>query len=588
MKQYDVYLQDEWKIKRNMTLNYGARWEANPAPTEAGGRVYVPDKSLDGSQGPVSFVHADRWYKNNNLGAIGPRVGITYSPGNSQKTVIRAGYGISFDTISSFQVTAVAGKVPGLTTSCSATVGGATTPGCASVPDLRIGQGFPNELAPPTIKPSSFLTPQLQLLTNAPALAEFDPNLKNPTVHQWNLTVQHELPGGFVTQLGYVGARGTRLFRSYDLNQINADGILPSFLALQQNLAKGCNPDGTGCKAGVTATPVPMVATGALPASFYSSTTTINDLKQNAAGNFAGRVEQNTLAFKLRPNQQFGIITYLDSGGDSYYHSLQATVRKRFGSGLLFGMAYTFAKSIDDQSIDPVGSSSGGNLSTTSFRSPSDTRNWRNERARSDFDRTHVLTSNWIYDLPFGTGKQFASSAHGFVNQIIGGWSLNGIFTAMSGEPFSIRSGVRTSNFSHDSRADIVGTKPEVQLQEAAGVPGPLVFKDASGFRIPDPGSDGSPRNIFVGPGYWNLDAAVNKKFPITERVSVQFRAEFFNALNHANFDNPQNVSGGSNSILATTFGRTCCATVAPPSTQTIIQTGESARVIQLALKLQF
>jgi hypothetical protein len=133
-----------------------------------------------------------------------------------------------------------------------------------------------------------------------------------------------------------------------------------------------------------------------------------------------------------------------------------------------------------------------------------------------------------------------------------------------------------------------VGAKPDVQLQEASGVPGPLVFKDASAFRIPDPGDTGSPRNIFEAPGYWNLDGAVNKQFFVTERINLQFRAEFFNVLNHANFDNPRDASGGSNSILSTTFGRTCCATVAPPSTQTIVQTGESARIIQFALKLVF
>jgi hypothetical protein len=404
------------------------------------------------------------------------------------------------------------------------------------------------------------------------------------------MTVAHELKGGFVAQVGYVGSRGTRLFRAYDVNQVNADGILPSFLLLQQNYNKGCNPDGSGCKAGVTGTPVPLVTSGIVSSAFVNSTTSVNDLKQNAAGNMAGRIEQTTLAAKLRPNQQFGTITYLDSGGDSYYHSLQTTVRKRFASGLLFGLAYTFAKSIDNQSVDPVGSTSGGGLSTTNSRTPVDTRNWRLERARSDFDRTHVLTSNWIYDLPFGKGKPFASSLPGFMNQFIGGWSLNGIFTAMSGEPFSIRSGARTSNFSHDSRAALVGAKPEVVLQEAAGVPGPVLFKDASAFRIPDPGDTGMPRNVFVAPGYWNLDSSVTKKFPVTERISMQLRAEFFNILNHANFDNIRDATGGSNSILApgSSFGRTCCATVAPPSTQTIVSTGESARVIQFALKLQF
>src|SRR5262249_13809419 len=102
----------------------------------------------------------------------------------------------------------------------------------SSVPDIRIGQGFPLELPPPTTKPSSFLTPREQVLSNAPNLTAFDQKLKLPTVHQWNLTLEHELPGGLVAQVSYIGRRGLRLLRPYDLNQINADPILPSFLVM--------------------------------------------------------------------------------------------------------------------------------------------------------------------------------------------------------------------------------------------------------------------------------------------------------------------------------------------------------------------
>lgn len=588
IKQYDSFIQDEWRVRRNLTVNYGLRWEVNMAPSEAGGRVYVPDKSIDGSQGPVTFVHKDRWYQNNNLGAFGPRLGIAWTPGRDGKTVVRAGYGVAFDPISTFQVTAAAGKVPGLTQSCSATVGGSTTPGCGSVPDVRINQGFPFELPAPSIKPSSYLTLPNQLLSNAPALTLFDQNLKLPTVHEWNLTIQRELPKGFVAQVGYIGRRGMRLLRAYDVNQINADPIVPSFLLMQQNVSKGCKADGTGCPTGVSGASIPLVTSGILTGAFVTSSTTATDLAQNAAGNFAGRVEQTTLAAHLRPNQQFGTITYLDSGGDSYYHSFQATVRKRFESGLLFAMNYTFGKSIDDQSVDPVGASSGGGLTTTNSRTPVDTRNWRNERALSDFNRTHVVTMNGVYQLPFGKGKMLAGNLPSAIDHMIGGWSLNAIYTYMTGEPFSVMSGVRTSNFSHTSRADIVGAKPQVNYQAKAGVLGPVVFTDASGFTFPAPGGDGAGRNIFTAAPYWNLDLGITKNFNVTERVKMEFRTEMFNALNHPNFDNPRDASVGSPTITSSVFGQTCCQTVAPPSTQTIIQTGEAARIIQFALKLQF
>lgn len=590
LKQYNFYGQDEWRVRPNVVLNYGLRWEINMAPTEAGGRVYVPDGSLL-SGNPVTFVKKDRWFQNNNLGAIGPRIGITWAPGNSTRTVIRAGYGIAFDAIGSFEVTAVAGRVPGLTLNCSSTLGASgatTTPGCQSVPDLRIAQGFPVSVTPPSTKPSSFLTPPLQLSSNAPGLTVFDQNFKLPTVHEWSLTIQRELPFGLLAQAGYIGRRGLRLQRAYDVNQINSDPILPSFLAMQGNVTNGCNPDGSGCPAGKTGQPIPLVTQGLLTASFVNSSTTRTDLSQNGAGNFASRIEQTTLALKLRPNQQFSTITYLDSGGDSYYHSAQFRLTKRFSQGLQFGLAYTYGKSIDDQSVDPVGASSGGGLTTTNSRTPVDTRTWRNERALSDFDRRHAVTINYIYELPFGKGKPVLGNAPGWANQVVGGWNLTGLYTYYSGEPFSVLSGYLTSNGSHVSRADIVGPKPAVHYQDIPGVAGPVVFKDSSGFAIPAPGQDGAGRNIFTAAPYWNLDLSMFKNFAVTEKIQLQFRVEAFNALNHPNFDNPRDASSGSPRISSSLFAQTCCATVAPPSTQSIIQTGEAARVVQLALKLNF
>jgi len=587
LKQYNFYFQDEWKLRRNITFHYGARWELNLAPTEAGGRVFAPKGNFEGPD-LVSFVPADTWYGRNNVGAIGPRVGLTWSPGQSGKTVFRTGYGISFDPISSFQITAAAGRVPGITTSCQSNPGGATTAGCTSVPDARINERFPLELPPPTNKPSSFLTPPRQLLNAAPQLTIFDQNLKLPTVHQWNLNIQRELPHGFVGMIGYIGKRGTRLMRAYDLNQINADSILGDFRLLQRNLKAGCQPDGTRCPAGVAGSPVSLVTQGILTSAFVNSATTQTELDQNAAGLFAGRIEQTTLALRLRPNQQFGIVTYLDAGGDSYFHSLQATLRKRFSNGLQIAASYALAKSIDNQSVDPVGSTSGGGLSTTNSRTPADIRNWRNERGVSDFDRRHVFNGIWLYDLPFGRGKRFGASLPSVLNHIVGGWGLNGIASAYTGEPWTVQSGVRTSNNSHVSRAALVGAAPESKLQDKANTVGPVFFPNAQAFAIPQPGENGIGRNTFRASSYTNMDLGVQKNFRMSERTTLQFRLETFNTLNHPNFESPTSSSSGSNTITNTRFGETCCQAVAPSSTQNIIQTGESARVLQFALKLIF
>lgn len=604
LKQYNAYAQDEWKLRQNLTISYGVRMELNTPPKEAANRVYIANQPIDGSKGLVTYGQGKSFYSGDHDLAFGPRLGVAWSPGKNNKFVVRAGYGIAYDPISSFQVTAVMGRPPGLVTTCQSTVGTTPTLGCAGVQsNTRIAEGFPLQLAAPTSKPSSFFTLPATLLSNSPPVAAFDPNYQLPTVHQWNLSLQHELPMGFVAQAAYIGRRGTHLQRAYDINQIDAGPILNDFVNMQYNLnvATNCNPDGVSqrntaagqlpCSGGrrLGIVNYSLTNTGAntlLAPSFVNSSTTITDLQQNGAGNFAGRVEQATLALKLRPNQQFGVITYIDAGGDSYYHAAQFTLRKRFEKGFLFGAAYTFGKSIDNQSVDPVGASSGGGLTTTNSRTPTNIRNWRGERSRSDFDRTHVFTSSGVWELPVGKGR-WLDAGNRIVNTVIGGWALNGIYTFMTGEPFSVTSGVRTANFSHVSRAEVV--KPvEAKLQAKTGVAGPVVFADANAFAIPAPGSDGAGRNIFNSPSYWNVDLSIIKSFQLTERFKLDFRTEMFNAFNHTNFDNPRDASTGSPSILSTVFGQTCCAAVSPPTTQTIIQTGESARVIQFALKLKF
>ncbi len=629
LDQYNFYFQDEWKARPNLTLNYGARWEFNPpantspqinvlVPSTPIVRTPLPATPVVNQPGAVAFVPAKHWYEGSFNGAIGPRFGLAYSPdfksgflhtlfGENSKSVIRLGYGIAFDTISSFQVTAAAGRVPGLVQSCTTTFPFTTiTKDCVNSPNINnsVAGGFPILLSPPTVQPSTLFTPPQQLRTNAPPVTVFDPHMNLPTVHEWNIGIQRELPWGLVMQASYIGRRGERLFMAYNANQINADAIVPSFLIMQQNVAiTGCRASGTTAAGAPCGVAPPLLTqlqtqgglTAAAAATFLNSSTTLSDLGLNAAGNFAGRIEDTTLGLKLRPNQQFAVITYLSNEGDSNYHAAQFTLRRRFSSGLGLTMAYTFGKSIDNQSVDPVGAASGGGLSTTNSRTPSDIRNFRNERSRSDFDRTHVLTAASVWEVPVGRGKRFLGSSHGVVNQILGGWTINSIYTFMTGEPFSVNSGGNsstspgglTANAGHVSRA-VVLTPIKAQLQNIPGVVGPVLFANKNAFAVPAPGQNGAGRNIFVASNYWNLDLGFIKMFQLTERFKVQFRMEMFNALNHPNFDNPRDASVGSPALSSPVFAQTCCATVAPPSTQTVVQTGESARIIQFALKLQF
>ena len=594
-KQLNYYVQDEWKAKPKLTINYGLRWEVNLPATESNKRVFVPSRRPDlfDANNLVRWENAKSWYEKPTWGALGPRLSFAYAW--NDKTVIRSGYGIAYDPISTFQVTSIAGFVPGLVTRIQPL---ATTLDA----NKRIGEGFPQELAPPTIKPSTFYAPAVARQGTAPSLGAFDQNIGISTVHDWNLNIQRELPFGMVAQVGYVGKRGTKLMRGYNLNQsrISSD-VVASFNRLKANAAAGCTNRalGTGCAAGYTPQPVGILLTLA-DAAFLNSAVTTTDLQQNAVASLANRIDTSfdvgragtgVGANYFRPNPQFSSLFYLDSGGDSYYHGLQATLRRRFEKGFSFGLAYTFSKSIDNMSVDPVGAASGGGLSTTNSRTATDIYNWRLDRAVSDFDRRHVLVVNGLWELPFGKGKAIFGNAPGFVNQFIGGWSLNGILFNMTGQPFQVQSGALTAHNAKVSRADFVGAPPEAKLQNVPGILGPVLFTadDLAKFTFPAAGSNGlQGRNTFRGPGYTNLDLGVFKNFSLTERFRLQFRAEFFNALNHANFESPRDSTDGSTLITSTGFGRTCCSAASTPSSANVIATGESSRVIQLGLKLNF
>ncbi len=611
-KQYNLYFQDEWRIRRNLTMTYGLRWELNLPPSDGAERVYVPDRPVDGSEGLVRYVRAKRWFQRKNATALAPRVGIAWSPMGS--TVFRFGYGLAFDTISSFQVTAMGGKVPGSFLQCQVNVqdSAAASAPCGDVPnDVRLSQLLqlvkPFSLGTPLARPSSQLSPAPKPLGVAPNVGAFDQNLKTPTVHEWSFTIQRELPRGLIGQVGYIGKRGMRLYRAYDLNQIRTDqpGFLESFLIAQRNLQAGCRLDGTGCPAGVTGTP-PSLLLAMVPASVLNGWT--SDFRQNGLGEVARRIDQRDIVSRgfpanyFRPNPQFSEIFYFDSGGSSIYHGMIAQLRRRFAGGLELGASYTLSKSIDDMSVDPVAASSGGGLSSTNSRTPTDVRNFRLDRAISDFDNTHVIVSHGIWELPVGRGRAWAGSLPGWANQILGGWSITGIFTWQSGEPFTINSGIRTQNGYKVSRADLKGPLPEAKLQFVPNIKGPVVFQVAdinaencrqvlgtqSAFCIPPPGGVGIGRNIIRGPGFWNVDAGLLKNFQIRENVRLQLRGEFFNVFNHPNFENPRNATSGSPTLTSSLFGQTCCVAAALPSSATIIANGEPNRVIQFGLKLQF
>jgi len=645
-KQFNFYVQDEWKIRRNLTVTYGLRWEWNLPAKDCCDRVFVPDRKIDtwSPTSPVTFVKASSWFGRDNASAFAPRVSLAWQPFADGKTVVRAGWGISFDTLSTFQVTAISGKVPGSTLQCNVNVQGAAPAACpgTDIPDnLRLAGVLaafnPFTLPIPTTTPSLNFSPTPQALGVAPGVGAFDPNLKVPTVHQWNLTIQRELPWGFTVETGYIGRRGMRLFRAYDLNQFKDNpALIQNYILAQRNVFQGCDPDGTvlgsSTVACATAAGTPTILLALFGASGLNSSTTVGELNLSAFGDTLSRIDQQTgtsaitsrinpatgLPFPadyIRPNPQFSDIFYFDSGGSSSYHGLIVNVRRRFERGLTMGFSYTFSKSIDDMSVDPVAATSGGGLSTTNSRTPTNVRNFGLDRSRSDFDNKHVMVANWLYELPFGKGRRWGNNLPGVLDQIVGGWTWTGIVIRQSGEPFTINSGSRTVHNTKQSRAEIRGPMihPQIQDSLSSSVIGPVVWNvgsrittasdpnyncrnvlrpDGSAtstyFCIPGPGESGSGRNSANGIPFWNIDLGILKTFNITERVKLQFRTEFFNVFNHTNFENPRNASTGSPTVTSGLFGQTCCVSAAIASSTTVIAVGEPNRVIQFGFKVQF
>jgi hypothetical protein len=357
-----------------------------------------------------------------------------------------------------------------------------------------------------------------------------NPDLRTPYVQQYNANVQWEFAKDYLLEVGYVGSKGTKLLQLLTLNQ-----------PILRQAGAVYNP-----------------ATDAFVAPF---------------GPFVSAQKNAT-----------GGLQAVSTDSNSSYNSLQVSVTKRFSRGLQFLAAYTYGKSIDYYS--------GGTINEL-VSTPGDQRDARSNRGRSDFDRTHRYVHSFVYDLPALVGNDTAA------RWLLNNWQLNGILTLQSGLPYSItqapdnniiqRANVRPgvtgdldlSGRTQDRLDRYFNTGAFASSVQCVAVPVAPVNQSAAcggllrqGF-APNPFFDPSApfgntgRNILTGPGQKNLDFSVVKFIPFTERVRGEFRTEFFNLFNWANFANP------NSNIALPTFG-------------TITQTSAGPRVIQFAFKLNF
>jgi len=242
---------------------------------------------------------------------------------------------------------------------------------------------------------------------------------------------------------------------------------------------------------------------------------------------------------------------------------------KQTSHGLVFRANYTFSKSLDDHSSSFLGNEGLGGATTYL-----DPRNPMLDWGLSNFNITHRVSANVSYELPVGRGKALASGSSDLEDALLGGWVLNSIVSAQSGFPFTPLVGFNQSGDGDTRNPDRVSINPNFSGSIIEGSPNQW-FNPAA-FLLPAAGTFGNAgRDILTAPGLFEWDASLFKNFHVGERATVQFRAEFFNAVNHTNFGWP----------VITTF--TSSGGVSP-SAGLITSTLTTSRQIQLALKLKW
>jgi hypothetical protein len=470
--EYGVFLQDSWKVRSNLTIDLGVRYEFNGVPFERGGNLSTLfNQQLNGTP-PITFQTVGpgtgRQLYTNDPFDIEPRIGLAWDPFGKGKTSFRAGYGIFHDRLFGNLFTNLKGNPPFVA-------------GVENFPNNDFSSGIGNPVtlsalpAPPTQPAPSASVPDDSLLTGVSIL---DKNLKTPYTGSWNVGIQHDLGHGMTFEVNYVGSSSHRQFRSVDGNP-----PLPALVAAAQ-------------------------ANGTLPTSESGGVLRLGALVglPTVTGNLA-----------------FEEPIIIKSIGNATYNGLQTTFHKRLGQGLDFQAAYTWSHAIDD-SADPLVAPGGNrNIARNSF-------NLHEERGSSDYDLRHRLVISYVYQLPVGPGHQLLSK--GFAGHILGGWELAGVSTFQSGSPFDIYSSRDSEYTGLTNRPDLVGD-PTIPANAARTQIGPPLSAFAV-QPFGRPGNLG--RNTFTGPLYYDTDLTLMKNIRFTERVNAQLRAEAYNVFNRVQF----------------------------------------------------
>ena len=529
---------------------------------------------------------------------VAPRFAVAYAPhadsgfwhsvlGDKGKSSIRIGYGMYYDHFGEGVVNTFDRQGSwGLTTTISnpaGVLGVDTTPrftGLLGAANLPPSPGVPS--------PHGFpYTPSTDQNTYGLAIAwGIDDNLKTPYSHVVDLSLTRELPHSFVFEATYTGRFARHLLQEIDLSQpldlVDPQSHMDYFTAAQM-LSKNAyagTPESSMAAIPYWENLFPQAAgaaniIGAAPGAPANPTATQNiyDLYYSNLGNETLSLEDldafcypacagtgsNTIGGFVGPNgtpfsfyqPQFSSLYGWQSRGNSNYNGLQISLRHAMAAGLQFDFNYVYSKSIDvGSNAERVnGFESNGLAYNSQVINAFSPDMWR---APSDFDTTHQLNANWVWDLPYGRSRHWGSSARGLMNGIFGGWGFNGIYRWTSGFPFSVEAGNGWStDFELEGSSILTGPKPKTGVFiEANG--SPTVFQNpeqtitcscspgsavgVNTFR-PTYAGEAGQRNNFRGPGYFGIDAGLSKMWNVGEQKAVRFAWEVFNVTNSVRFD---------------------------------------------------
>jgi hypothetical protein len=546
INESNFYAEDNWKIRSNLTLNLGLRYEYVSAPREVQSRIdYVYGDDKDNIEPRVGFA----WSPNFQSGFLHSLVG------DVGDTSIRGGYGIYhgrlFQSVFSQTGAAVRFNPPNATTYAES--------------GLLSARFNPNNLADPT---NGFVfVPGPQTVRHPENL--IDPALEMPYTQQWTLSIERQMPLNSALRITYTGNRGIGLLRYALVNlplHNSGNGVLVAnhpnnapdalYTAAQRTAGDPRAVDTRGqvlrpaANLGCAGTGLPGVATNAA----CPTAVTLGPLE------YSNRVPRTN---ERRPDGNFNTNTAVSNGSWSYYNGLQVEWTKRLSRNFNFQANYTFSKSIDT-------------TSEATFVGAGDTNQTgngtRDARALSRFHTPHRFTFYGTYRTPWFRGER------GLLGQTLGGWEFSTVVKLAKGTPFTVTTAALDLNFDGFSEARPVLVDPSVLGRSVNHPSTSVATVPASAFRPlanADLGTNVAllGRNTFFADGIKNVDFGISKNFPMPwEGHRMMLRADFFNAFNHVQYGFPVSLDVANVNFMRITGTATQYA----------------PRSIQVALRYQF